>query len=126
MKNIVKKQEGIFKMEYALTSYDTRLTLRSCFRNFNSHRTFSSRAARALKNHSRLRLCAVLSPSQFGNHAKPMVSLIRVAKPSYTNRTLSEKSKILTGLEYINSVNCHYKFNELPLAWLGLQTGKTR
>jgi len=23
-------------------------------------------------------------------------------------------------LGYINSVNCHYKFNELPLAWLGL------
>ncbi|RCK73585.1 MAG: hypothetical protein IGBAC_0033 [Ignavibacteriae bacterium] len=23
-------------------------------------------------------------------------------------------------LEYIQSVNCHYKFNELPLAWLGL------
>ena len=23
-------------------------------------------------------------------------------------------------LEYINSVNCHYKFNQLPLAWLGL------
>ncbi|HOC92505.1 MAG TPA: hypothetical protein PKH33_09065 [bacterium] len=23
-------------------------------------------------------------------------------------------------LDYINSVNCHYKFNELPLAWLGL------
>jgi hypothetical protein len=23
-------------------------------------------------------------------------------------------------LEYIDSVNCHYKFNELPLAWLGL------
>lgn len=23
-------------------------------------------------------------------------------------------------LEYIESVNCHYKFNELPLAWLGL------
>ena len=23
-------------------------------------------------------------------------------------------------LEYIYSVNCHYKFNELPLAWLGL------
>lgn len=23
-------------------------------------------------------------------------------------------------LEYIHSVNCHYKFNELPLAWLGL------
>lgn len=23
-------------------------------------------------------------------------------------------------LEYINSVNCHYKFEELPLSWLGL------
>lgn len=23
-------------------------------------------------------------------------------------------------LEYIHSVNCHYKFNELPLSWLGL------
>jgi hypothetical protein len=23
-------------------------------------------------------------------------------------------------LEYIQSVNCHYKFNELPLSWLGL------
>jgi hypothetical protein len=27
-------------------------------------------------------------------------------------------------LDYINSVNCHYKFDELPLAWLGLPTGK--
>jgi hypothetical protein len=25
-------------------------------------------------------------------------------------------------LNYIDSVNCHYKFNELPLAWLGLPT----
>lgn len=25
-------------------------------------------------------------------------------------------------LDYINSVNCHYKFNILPLAWLGLPT----
>lgn len=25
-------------------------------------------------------------------------------------------------LEYINSVNCHYKFNRLPLEWLGLPT----
>ena len=23
-------------------------------------------------------------------------------------------------LNYVNSVGCHYKFNELPLAWLGL------
>ncbi len=23
-------------------------------------------------------------------------------------------------LDYINSVNCHYKFNEIPLSWLGL------
>jgi hypothetical protein len=29
-------------------------------------------------------------------------------------------------LDYIHSVNCHYKFNELPLAWLGLPTGKTK
>lgn len=27
-------------------------------------------------------------------------------------------------LDYIQSVNCHYKFNELPLAWLGLPTKK--
>ncbi len=27
-------------------------------------------------------------------------------------------------LEYIHSVNCHYKFNELPLAWLGLPSPK--
>ena len=27
-------------------------------------------------------------------------------------------------LDYINSVNCHYKFNELPLSWLGLPTRK--
>lgn len=26
-------------------------------------------------------------------------------------------------LDYINSVNCHYRFNSLPLAWLGLPTG---
>ncbi len=23
-------------------------------------------------------------------------------------------------LDYISSVNCHYKFNEIPLSWLGL------
>ena len=27
-------------------------------------------------------------------------------------------------LEYIRSVNCHYLFNELPLAWLGLPTSE--
>lgn len=27
-------------------------------------------------------------------------------------------------LDYIQSVNCHYKFNELPLAWLGLPIRK--
>jgi len=49
------------------------------------------RAARATKNHSRReRLCVVLSPPQFGNLAKPAVSLIQVAKPSYTTRTLGE------------------------------------
>jgi len=25
-------------------------------------------------------------------------------------------------LDYVHSVNCHYKFSELPLAWLGLPT----
>lgn len=25
-------------------------------------------------------------------------------------------------LDYIQSVNCHYKFNEIPLSWLGLPT----
>jgi hypothetical protein len=27
-------------------------------------------------------------------------------------------------LDYINSVNCHYKFTTLPLSWLGLPTKK--
>lgn len=27
-------------------------------------------------------------------------------------------------LDYIHSVNCHYRFNELPLAWLGLPARK--
>jgi hypothetical protein len=27
-------------------------------------------------------------------------------------------------LNYVHSVNCHYKFNELPLSWLGLPTRK--
>jgi hypothetical protein len=27
-------------------------------------------------------------------------------------------------LDYIESVNCHYRFNDIPLAWLGLPTGK--
>ena len=27
-------------------------------------------------------------------------------------------------LDYIQSVNCHYKFNEIPLEWLGLPTKK--
>ena len=27
-------------------------------------------------------------------------------------------------LDYIHSVNCHYKFNELPVAWLGLPIKK--
>ncbi len=27
-------------------------------------------------------------------------------------------------LDYIHSVNCHYRFNELPMAWLGLPVKK--
>jgi len=33
-----------------------------------------------------------------------------------------KKPKYKDVLDYIHSVNCHYKFNELPLAWLGLPT----
>ena len=33
-----------------------------------------------------------------------------------------KKSEYKDVLDYIHSVNCHYKFNELPLAWLGLPT----
>ncbi len=35
-----------------------------------------------------------------------------------------KKPEYMDVLEYICSVNCHYKFNELPLAWLGLPTRK--
>ena len=31
-----------------------------------------------------------------------------------------KKSQYKDVLDYIHSVNCHYKFNELPLTWLGL------
>jgi len=29
-------------------------------------------------------------------------------------------------LDYIHSVNCHYKFNEIPLSWLGLPIKKAK
>ena len=31
-----------------------------------------------------------------------------------------KQSRYRDTLDYIHSVNCHYNFNELPLAWLGL------
>lgn len=34
-----------------------------------------------------------------------------------------KQPKYKDSLDYIHSVNCHYKFNELPLKWLGLPTG---
>ena len=34
------------------------------------------------------------------------------------------KPKYKDVLDYIHSVNCHYKFNELPMAWLGLPVKK--
>ena len=34
-----------------------------------------------------------------------------------------KKSTYRDVLDYIHSVNCHYKFNELPLAWMGLPVG---
>lgn len=33
-------------------------------------------------------------------------------------------SKYKDVLDYVESVNCHYKFNELPLAWLGMPLKK--
>lgn len=35
-----------------------------------------------------------------------------------------KKPKYKDVLDYVNSVNCHYKFNELPLSWLGLPVKK--
>ena len=35
-----------------------------------------------------------------------------------------KKPEYKDALDYIHSVNCHYRFNELPLAWLGLPTRK--
>lgn len=36
-----------------------------------------------------------------------------------------KKERYQDVLDYINSVNCHYKFGCLPLAWLGLPTPPT-
>jgi len=35
-----------------------------------------------------------------------------------------KKTEYKDVLDYIQSVNCHYKFNELPLSWLGLPVKK--
>jgi len=35
-----------------------------------------------------------------------------------------KKPKYKDVLDYIHSVNCHYKFNEIPLSWLGLPIPK--
>jgi len=35
-----------------------------------------------------------------------------------------KKPRYKDTLDYIHSVNCHYKFNELPFSWLGLPTKK--
>ena len=35
-----------------------------------------------------------------------------------------KKPEYKDALDYIHSVNCHYKFNELPLSWLGLPIKK--
>lgn len=37
-----------------------------------------------------------------------------------------EKEEYRDVLEYINSMNCHYKFRDLPLSWLGLPDGSGR
>ncbi len=42
----------------------------------------------------------------------------------YVLNSWFKKPEYKDALDYIHSVNCHYKFNELPLSWLGLPTKK--
>jgi hypothetical protein len=39
-------------------------------------------------------------------------------------KVISKKLLPDDALDYINLVNSHYKFNDLPLAWLGLPQGR--
>jgi hypothetical protein len=55
-------------------------------------------------------------------YLKLVVSLGLKVEYVYVLSDWFKKPEYKDVLDYINSVNCHYKFNELPLAWLGLPT----
>lgn len=55
-------------------------------------------------------------------YQKLVVSLGYKVEYVYILNDWFKKPEYKDVLNYINSVNCHYKFNELPLAWLGLPT----
>lgn len=57
-------------------------------------------------------------------YLKLVVSLGIKVEYVYVLNDWFKKPEYKDMLDYINSVNCHYKFNELPLAWLGLPTKK--
>jgi len=59
-------------------------------------------------------------------YQKLVLSLGLMVEYVYVLNDWYKKPSYKDVLDYINSVNCHYKFNELPLAWLGLPEGKLK
>lgn len=57
-------------------------------------------------------------------YAKLVASLGLKVEYVYVLNDWFKKPEYKDVLDYIHSVNCHYIFNELPLAWLGLPTVK--
>lgn len=57
-------------------------------------------------------------------YLKLVVSLELKVEYVYVLSDWFKNPKYKDVLDYIHSVNCHYKFKELPLAWLGLPVGK--
>lgn len=55
-------------------------------------------------------------------HLKLVSSIELKVEYVYVLNDWFKKPEYKNVLDYIHSVNCHYKFNELPLAWLGLPT----
>lgn len=57
-------------------------------------------------------------------YLKLVVSLELKVEYVYVLSDWFKNPKYKDVLDYIYSVNCHYKFRELPLTWLGLPVGK--
>jgi hypothetical protein len=55
-------------------------------------------------------------------YAKLVASLELKVEYVYVLSEWFNKPKYRDVLAYINSMNCHYKFGTIPLAWLGLPT----